>query len=160
MQRLRMGVGECLYGLGERFGPIAKNGQSISIWNEDGGTGSDLAYKNIPFFISNRGYGMLVNSNARVDFEIGTERVSQVQFSVPAGRTGFLSSSAGRGPRKFWKNTRASAAGRLFRRHGRSGFGSARPSPRITTKKPSTNSSMAWPSAAFRSAFSISIASG
>src|SRR5579872_6459337 len=38
MQRLRMGVGECLYGLGERFGPIAKNGQSISIWNEDGGT--------------------------------------------------------------------------------------------------------------------------
>jgi alpha-D-xyloside xylohydrolase len=82
MQRLRTGVGECLYGLGERFGPIAKNGQSISIWNEDGGTGSDLAYKNIPFFISNRGYGILVNSNARVDFEIGTERVSQVQFSV------------------------------------------------------------------------------
>jgi len=83
MQRLRMGVGECLYGLGERFGPLAKNGQSISIWNEDGGTGSDLAYKNIPFFISNRGYGVLVNSNSRVDFEIGTARVSQVQFSVP-----------------------------------------------------------------------------
>jgi alpha-D-xyloside xylohydrolase len=83
MQRLRMGVGEHLYGLGERFGPIAKNGQSISIWNEDGGTGSDLAYKNIPFYISNRGYGLLVNSTARVDFEIGTERVSQVQFSVP-----------------------------------------------------------------------------
>ncbi len=83
MQRLRMAVGEYLYGLGERFGPIAKNGQSISIWNEDGGTGSELAYKNIPFFISNRGYGILVNSNARVDFEIGTERVSQVQFSVP-----------------------------------------------------------------------------
>ncbi|MGA2442792.1 MAG: alpha-xylosidase [Tepidisphaeraceae bacterium] len=82
MQRLRMGVGECLYGLGERFGPIAKNGQSISIWNEDGGTGSELAYKNIPFFISNRGYGLLVNSTGRVDFEIGTERVSQVQFSV------------------------------------------------------------------------------
>ena len=90
MQRLRMGVGECLYGLGERFGPIAKNGQSISIWNEDGGTGSDLAYKNIPFFISNRGYGILVNSNGRVEFEIGTERVSQVQFSVPERRTGFL----------------------------------------------------------------------
>jgi alpha-D-xyloside xylohydrolase len=83
MQRLRMGVGECLYGLGERFGPLAKNGQSISIWNEDGGTGSDLAYKNIPFFLSNRGYGILVNSNARVEFEIGTERVSQIQFSVP-----------------------------------------------------------------------------
>ncbi len=83
MQRLQLGVGECLYGLGERFGPLVKNGQSISVWNEDGGTGSELAYKNIPFVISNRGYGILVNSTGRVDFEIGTERVSQLQFSVP-----------------------------------------------------------------------------
>jgi alpha-D-xyloside xylohydrolase len=89
MQRLRMAVGENLYGLGERFGPLAKNGQSISIWNEDGGTGSELAYKNIPFFISNKGYGILVNSNARVDFEIGTERVSQVQISVPGEELDF-----------------------------------------------------------------------
>lgn len=82
MQRLRLGVGECLYGLGERFGPLVKNGQSISIWNEDGGTGSELAYKNIPFFLSSRGYGILVNSAGRVDFDIATERVSQVQFSA------------------------------------------------------------------------------
>jgi alpha-D-xyloside xylohydrolase len=82
MQRLRMGVGECIYGLGERFGPLVKNGQSISIWNEDGGTGSELAYKNIPFVLSSRGYGILVNSTSRVDFEIGTERVQQLQFSV------------------------------------------------------------------------------
>ena len=82
MHRLRMGVGECIYGLGERFGPIVKNGQAISIWNEDGGTGSELAYKNIPFYLSSRGYGLLVNSTSRVDFEIGTERVQQIQFSV------------------------------------------------------------------------------
>jgi alpha-D-xyloside xylohydrolase len=82
MQRLRLGVGECLYGLGERFGPLVKNGQSVSIWNEDGGTGSELAYKNIPFVLSNRGYGILVNSTGRVDFDIATERVSQLQFSV------------------------------------------------------------------------------
>ncbi|HEY1922725.1 MAG TPA: hypothetical protein VGG44_08155, partial [Tepidisphaeraceae bacterium] len=83
MQRLHLAVGECIYGLGERFGPVVKNGQSISVWNEDGGTDSELAYKNIPFVISNRGYGILVNSTGRVDFEIGTERVSQLQFSVP-----------------------------------------------------------------------------
>ncbi len=83
MQRLRLGVGECIYGLGERFGPVVKNGQSISVYNEDGGTDSELAYKNIPFVISSRGYGILVNSTGRVDFEIGTERVSQMQFSVP-----------------------------------------------------------------------------
>jgi alpha-D-xyloside xylohydrolase len=83
MQRLHLDVGECIYGLGERFGPVVKNGQSVSIWNEDGGTDSELAYKNIPFVLSSRGYGILVNSTGRVDFEIGTERVSQLQFSVP-----------------------------------------------------------------------------
>jgi alpha-D-xyloside xylohydrolase len=83
MQRLSLGVGECIYGMGERFGPLVKNGQSISIWNEDGGTSSDLAYKNIPFYLSSNGYGLLVNSAGKVDFEIATERVSQLQFSVP-----------------------------------------------------------------------------
>jgi alpha-D-xyloside xylohydrolase len=83
MQRLSLGVGECIYGLGERFGPLVKNGQSISIWNEDGGTSSDLAYKNIPFYLSSKGYGLLVNSTGKVEFEIATERVSQMQFSVP-----------------------------------------------------------------------------
>ncbi|MDB5327470.1 MAG: alpha-xylosidase [Phycisphaerales bacterium] len=83
MQRLSLGVGELIYGLGERFGPLVKNGQSIAIWNEDGGTSSDLAYKNIPFYLSNRGYGLLVNHPGQVEFEIATERVSQLQFSVP-----------------------------------------------------------------------------
>jgi alpha-D-xyloside xylohydrolase len=82
MQRLSLGVGEQVYGLGERFGPLAKNGQSIEIWNEDPGTGTELAYKSIPFYVTNRGYGVLVNHPGRVDFEVATERVSQVQFSV------------------------------------------------------------------------------
>ena len=67
----------------ERFGPLVKNGQHISIWNEDGGTNSDQAYKNIPFYLTSRGYGVFVNSPGKVDFEIGTERVNQVQISVP-----------------------------------------------------------------------------
>jgi len=83
MQRLTMGVGECIYGLGERFGPLVKNGQTVTQWNEDGGTSSDLAYKNIPFYLSSRGYGLLVNSPRKVEFEICTEYVSQMQFSVP-----------------------------------------------------------------------------
>src|SRR5580692_5681564 len=43
MHRVSLGVGECIYGLGERFGPLVKNGQSVVMWNEDGGTVSDLA---------------------------------------------------------------------------------------------------------------------
>lgn len=38
-----------VYGLGERFGPLVKNGQVVDIWNADGGTSSEQAYKNVPF---------------------------------------------------------------------------------------------------------------
>ena len=83
MQRLSLSVGECIYGMGERFGPLVKNGQSVQIWNEDGGTISEIAYKNVPFYLSSRGYGLLVNSPAKVEFEVGTEQVSRIQFAVP-----------------------------------------------------------------------------
>jgi alpha-D-xyloside xylohydrolase len=81
-QYLSLAVGECIYGMGERFGPLVKNGQKVAIWNEDGGTTSDLAYKSMPFYLSNRGYGVLVNTPGKVEFETATERVSQMQFSV------------------------------------------------------------------------------
>jgi len=80
--QLELGIGEHVYGLGERFGPLVKNGQAIDIWNEDGGTSSELAYKNIPFYLTDRGYGVLVNHPGRVSFEVGSEAVSRVQFSV------------------------------------------------------------------------------
>jgi alpha-D-xyloside xylohydrolase len=82
-EQLNLGVGECVYGLGERFGPFVKNGQSVDIWNEDGGTASEQAYKNIPFYMTNRGYGVLVNHPERVSFEVASEKVERVQFSVP-----------------------------------------------------------------------------
>lgn len=82
-EQLRLGVGECVYGLGERFTAFVKNGQSIDIWNRDGGTGSDQAYKNIPFYLTNRGYGVFVNHPEQVSFEVESERVAKVQFSVP-----------------------------------------------------------------------------
>lgn len=81
-EQLSLSVGECVYGLGERFTPFVKNGQMIDMWNEDGGTNSDLAYKNIPFYITNRGYGVFVNDPGRVSFEVATENVERVQFSV------------------------------------------------------------------------------
>lgn len=82
-QRLRISVGELFYGLGERFTPFVKNGQTVDIWNRDGGTSSEQSYKNIPFYLSNRGYGVFVNHTGAVSFEMGTESVTKVQFSVP-----------------------------------------------------------------------------
>ena len=82
-EQLNLGVGECIYGLGERFTPFVKNGQVVDLWHEDGGTSSELAYKNVPFYISNRGYGVFVNHPEKVSFELGSEKVERVQFSVP-----------------------------------------------------------------------------
>ncbi|MBP1042279.1 alpha-xylosidase [Vagococcus sp. BWB3-3] len=81
-EQLSLGVDELLYGLGERFTPLIKNGQSVDSWNEDPGTGSEQAYKNIPFYLSNKGYGILVNHPEKVSFELASENVSRAQFSV------------------------------------------------------------------------------
>lgn len=81
-ERLDLEVGTLVYGLGERFSPFVKNGQSVDIWNEDGGTSTTQAYKNIPFFLTNRGWGVLVNDPGRVGFEVASEKVSKVQFAV------------------------------------------------------------------------------
>ena len=81
-EQLGLGVGEQVYGLGERFTAFVKNGQTVDTWNEDGGTGSEQAYKNVPFYLTNRGYGVFVNHPERVSFEVASEKVSRVQFSV------------------------------------------------------------------------------
>ncbi|MBQ6529032.1 MAG: alpha-xylosidase, partial [Clostridia bacterium] len=79
---LMLDVGEYVYGLGERFTAYTKNGQSIDMWNADGGTASELAYKNIPFYMTNRGYGIFVEDTGDVRFEVASEKVERVQFST------------------------------------------------------------------------------
>jgi alpha-D-xyloside xylohydrolase len=85
-----LGVGENVYGLGERFTAFVKNGQSVDIYNEDGGTSSEQAYKNIPWFITNGGYGVLVNHTGRVSMEVASESVEKVQFSVEGESVEYL----------------------------------------------------------------------
>ncbi|MCI1984316.1 MAG: alpha-xylosidase [Bifidobacteriaceae bacterium] len=88
--QLKLAVGEDVYGFGERFGAFVKNGQSIDIWNQDGGTSSGQAYKNIPFYFTTEGYGVLVNNRGHVSFEVGSENTEAVQFSVPGESLDFL----------------------------------------------------------------------
>ncbi|MGC9347603.1 MAG: alpha-xylosidase [Anaerolineae bacterium] len=82
-EQLSLGVGEVVYGLGERFTSFVKNGQVVDMWNADGGTSSEQAYKNVPFYLTNRGYGVFVNDPGPVSFEVASEKVERVQFSVP-----------------------------------------------------------------------------
>ncbi|MBW8781675.1 MAG: alpha-xylosidase [Verrucomicrobia bacterium] len=82
-EQLSLGVGECVYGLGERFTAFVKNGQIVENINKDGGTACEQAYKSVPFYLTNRGYGVLVNETGPVSFEVASEKVARVQFSIP-----------------------------------------------------------------------------
>ena len=81
-EQLSLKVGEHVYGLGERFGAFIKNGQTVDIINKDGGTFSEQAYKNVPFYITDNDLGVFVNHTEEVNFEVASEHVSKVQFSV------------------------------------------------------------------------------
>ncbi len=89
-EQLSLGPDTAVYGLGERFGPLVKNGQVVDVWNADGGTGSEQAYKNIPFCLTSAGYGVLVNDPGRVSFEVASEAVNRLQFSVPGQSLEYL----------------------------------------------------------------------
>ncbi len=83
-EQLTLGVGENVYGLGERFTAFVKNGQVVENINKDGGTACEQAYKSVPFYMTNRGYGILVNECGPVSFEVASEKVARVQFSLEA----------------------------------------------------------------------------
>ncbi|MBD9698490.1 alpha-xylosidase [Flavimobilis sp. GY10621] len=83
-EQLTLGVNEHVYGLGERFGPVVKNGQTVDVWQADGGTSSEQAYKNVPFYLTDKGYGVFVDQPELVSFEVASEVVSRTQFSVEA----------------------------------------------------------------------------
>lgn len=80
---LSLKAGERVYGLGEQFTSFVKNGQVVEMWNEDGGTSSQVAYKSVPFYMTNEGYGIFVDHTTPVSFEVASEKVAYVGFSVP-----------------------------------------------------------------------------
>ena len=86
VEQLAIDVDECIYGLGERYTPFVKNGQVVEMWNEDGGTASEITYKNIPFYITNKGYGVLLDNEGDAAYEIASEKVERLQFSVVGER--------------------------------------------------------------------------
>lgn len=81
-----LGVGETIHGGGERFGAWNRLGQHLRVWNEDGGTSSEQAYKNVSFLLSSRGYGLFIDTPDAIDLEIGSERCSRLQTAVQGQR--------------------------------------------------------------------------
>ncbi|HUV56943.1 MAG TPA: TIM-barrel domain-containing protein, partial [Dehalococcoidales bacterium] len=65
---------EAFYGFGEKFTRLNKLGQRIKGWNANPyGAGTEESYKNIPFFMSTRGYGIFVNTTHRVTYSMGSQ---------------------------------------------------------------------------------------
>jgi alpha-D-xyloside xylohydrolase len=85
-EMLNISVGEYIYGFGEKFSTFVKNGQTVEVWNNDGGTCSEQSYKSIPFFVSSRSYGVFVNHPEKVTFDIASETVSKTAFTVQGQR--------------------------------------------------------------------------
>lgn len=69
---------EAFYGFGEKFTEFNKRGQKIHCWQTDAlSTNTESSYKNHPFFMSSRGYAVLLNSFTKSTFDMGnTSNVS------------------------------------------------------------------------------------
>ncbi|MFI7024829.1 TIM-barrel domain-containing protein [Micromonospora sp. NPDC049900] len=75
---------ERFVGFGEKFTPLDKRGQRALMWNFDAfGSESDRSHKNVPFYLSDRGYGLLVDSGLPVQFDVCQSTHSTVQILVP-----------------------------------------------------------------------------
>lgn len=64
---------ERLYGLGERFTQLDHRGERVTLWTSDAwGTTTAASYKNVPFLLSSRGYGLFFHTPTPVTFDLGT----------------------------------------------------------------------------------------
>jgi alpha-D-xyloside xylohydrolase len=85
--------GEHYYGLGEQFTAFDRRGQSLDVAvTQPHTTNNTRAYKNVPFYLSTRGYGLLVDTIDRTEFSFGSGADSAVggEIRVHDDDFGFL----------------------------------------------------------------------
>lgn len=72
---------EAFWGFGEKFTEFNKRGQHLTCWQKDAlSTNTEDSYKSHPFFISSRGYAVLMNTFTRCTFDMGS--ASQVGYQM------------------------------------------------------------------------------
>lgn len=63
---------ETFHGTGERFAGMDLRGRTIRLWNEDAlGVNNRRAYKNVPFLLGSRGWGLFIHTSREVRLSIG-----------------------------------------------------------------------------------------
>lgn len=74
---------EAFWGFGEKFTEFNKRGQLLHCWQKDAlSTNTEDSYKAHPFFVSSRGYAVLLNTFTRCRFDMG--HTSQVSYQIEA----------------------------------------------------------------------------
>lgn len=72
---------ECFVGTGERFRKMDLSGQTFFLKNQDGqGVNNRRAYKNIPFYMSSRMYGVFYHTSAYCRLSLADHSTRSVQF--------------------------------------------------------------------------------
>ena len=80
---------EHIFGLGEDFGRLDKRNIDRELWIEEGfGNASPAAYKQVPFYMSSKGYGLFANTSNAVTYRVGS--LDHTGLSIIAHDTDFL----------------------------------------------------------------------
>lgn len=69
---LKLEPGEKIFGLGESFQSFNKRGERVVLWTDDAnGVQNETMYKPIPFYMSNRGYGVFMHHTSPITVDFG-----------------------------------------------------------------------------------------
>ncbi|MBP5213377.1 MAG: alpha-xylosidase [Bacteroidales bacterium] len=72
---------ECFVGTGERFTKMDLSGRTFQLKNQDGqGVNNSRCYKNIPFYMSSRMYGMFYHTSAYSKLDLANHSTRSIQF--------------------------------------------------------------------------------
>lgn len=75
---------EHFYGGGEKFTTFDKRGQRLEMWNYDAcGVLNERSYKNVPFLMSTRGYGIFVDSITHINLDVAASSSAILSLIVP-----------------------------------------------------------------------------
>jgi alpha-D-xyloside xylohydrolase len=73
---------ELIYGFGEKFGPLDKRGSAVRSLNRGVGTWTEGEHKNVPFFMSSRGYGLFINTSYPALYDVGRSSNAALAFAI------------------------------------------------------------------------------
>lgn len=74
---------EAIYGFGEKFTRLNKVGQTIDLYiGGTWGVTTPRSYKNIPFFVSTKGYGVFFNHSSPITCWVGSMSMADIQIAI------------------------------------------------------------------------------